>query len=218
MRNDFLNNKFIKLLGAILTGIIIFCISPEVINNIGTLDFLLIATPIIILSFYYLARKYENYYLLVLASLILFSSVFVNIQVGILLVLIFPLIYLADVFKNKDRKSGLSAFAIVIGIYLIAALWIQDWIPGYKNTTLFALGFNMGGVILILFWIAWIQRSWSSAYPITSTIRNVPDTRHGKCRRVNTLQTFNNTVDGALRIAPADKLTNSNSHNTTINE
>ena len=159
----FLNNKSTKLLIAILCATIIFLISPEVINNIGNLDLFLIGTPIVILSFYYLARKYENYYLLVLASLIIFSSVFVNVQVGLFFVFAFPLIYLADEFKNKNWKSGLSALAIVLGIYLLAGLWIQDWIPGYKNTTLFALGFNMGGVVLILFWIAWIQRGLPSA-------------------------------------------------------
>jgi len=59
-----LNNKSTKLLIAILCAAIIFLISPEAINNIGNLNLLLIISPIVILSFYYLARKYENYYLL----------------------------------------------------------------------------------------------------------------------------------------------------------
>ena len=158
-----LNNKSTKLLLAILCGIIIFCISPESINNIGNLNFLLTITPIIILSFYCIARKYENYYLLILASLILFASSFVNIYVGLFFTLSFPIIYLSDEFNNKKWKDGLSALAIVFGVYLLTALWVQDWIPGYKNTTLFALAFNMGGVILILFWCAWIQRGLPSA-------------------------------------------------------
>ena len=158
-----LNNKSTKLLLAIFISILTFFVSPEIINNNGNLNFLLIITTIVILSFYYLARKYENYYLLALASLLLFSSAFVNIQVAFLFVFAFPLIYIADEFKNKNWKSGLSALAIVLGIYLLSALWMQDWVPDYKNTTLFALGFNMGGVVLILFWIAWIQRGLLSA-------------------------------------------------------
>jgi len=158
-----LNNKSTKLLLAILCGIIIFCISPESINNIGNLNFLLTITPIVIFSFYFLARKYENYYLLSLVSLIIFASFFVNIYVGLFITLSFPVVYLADEFKNKNLKDGLSALVIILGVYLLAALWVQDWIPGYNNTTLFALAFNMGGVILILFWIAWIQRGLPSA-------------------------------------------------------
>ena len=158
-----LNNNSTQLLLAILCGLIAFCASPEIINSIGNLNFLLIITPIVILSFYFLARKYENYYLLALTSLILFTSSFVNIYVGLFFTISFPVVYLTDEFKNKNYKDGLSAVAIIFGVYLIFALWVQDWIPGYDNTTLFALAFNMGGVVLILFWIAWIQRGLPSA-------------------------------------------------------
>ena len=158
-----LNNKSTKLLLAILGGLIAFCASPETINNIGNLNFLLIITPIIILSFYYLARKHENYYLLALTSLILFASSFVNIYVGLFFTLIFPLIYLSDEFKNKNYKDGLSALAIIFGVYLLTALWVQDWIPEYKKISLFTFVFNMCGMILILSWLAWIQRGLPSA-------------------------------------------------------
>ena len=163
MKINFLNNKSTKLLLAILGGLIAFCASPETINNIGNLNFLLIITPIIILSFYYLARKHENYYLLALTSLILFASSFVNIYVGLFFTLIFPLIYLSDEFKNKNYKDGLSALAIIFGVYLLTALWVQDWIPEYKKISLFTFVFNMCGMILILSWLAWIQRGLPSA-------------------------------------------------------
>ena len=158
-----LNNKFIKLLLAILCGIIAFVTSPIVINNIGNLNLILIITPIIILFFYYLARKFENYYLLALVSLTIFALAFVNIYVGLFFMLSFPFVYLVDEFKNKNLKDGLSAFAIILGVYLLAALWIQDLIPGYDKISLFTFVFNMCGVVLILFWIAWIQRGLPSA-------------------------------------------------------
>ncbi len=163
MKINVLNNKFIKLLFAIFIGVVVFITSPKMFHNIANLDLLLIVAPVVILSFYYLARKYENYYLFVLASLILFFSVFVNIQVGLLLVLIFPLIYLTDEFKNKNWKDGLSASVIILGIYLLIALWIQSCIPGYKKISLFTFVFNMGGMILMLSWLAWIQRGLPSA-------------------------------------------------------
>ena len=162
MYKYYTNGKLLEILLAILCGIVIFSLSPNVFGNIDYLNLLLIITPLIVLSLYFLARKYESYYLLVFASLILLSSTFVNIEIGIVLILIFPIAYLFDEFKNNGWKDGLSALAIIIGIYMLTALWVQDWIPGYKNTTLFALGFNMGGVVLILFWIAWIQRGLPS--------------------------------------------------------
>ena len=158
MRINILNNKSTILLLAILGGIIIFFLSPEVLNNIGDFNLLLIIAPIVILSFYYLARKYENYYLLFSASLILFSSVFANIQIGMTFVFVFPIIYLTDEFNNNSWKDGLSVLIVLLGIYLLSALWVQNYIPEYDNTSLFALCFNMGGVVLILFWVAWIQR------------------------------------------------------------
>ena len=61
---------------------------------------------------------------------------------------------------------------------------------------------------VIPFW----QNKYEKLSPIPATIRNVPDARLERRRRVNTRRDFYNEVDDALRIAPAAKSTNSIYH------
>jgi hypothetical protein len=101
-------------------------------------------------------------YLMALCAAVFAIPLLFDARTGLVLVLVFPLIYVVTEFIARPWRDGIVASAVAIGTYLLVGLWCQDWVPGYDNTSTLALVFNGGGVLLLLFW-AWLIDSGPAA-------------------------------------------------------
>lgn len=118
---------------------------------------LAVALPASIVA-YLLARERDSLVTYVIASIILFSCLYVRAERGLPCIAMMMVVYCVDEWRHNGWRAARDAVYTMIGLGTLSLLALQGAVKDWKTTTTLSLLANMAGVMVVLFCASYWMR------------------------------------------------------------